>query len=53
MSVLDRSFFIGGMIAFIISLISQKLKVKFRINKGVSTLILSFLAVAAVLALVF
>ena len=44
-------FLIGGMIAFIISPISQKLKVKFRINKGVSTLILSFLAVAAVLAL--
>ena len=44
-------FLIGGIIAFIISPISQKLKVRFRIDKGVSTLILSFLAVAVVLIL--
>lgn len=44
-------FLIGGIIAFIISPISQKLKSKFRINKGVSTLILSFLGVAVVITL--
>lgn len=41
-------FFIGGIIAFIISPISKKLNRKFKIGKGVSTLILSFLAVAIV-----
>ncbi|RDY25969.1 sporulation integral membrane protein YtvI [Romboutsia weinsteinii] len=41
-------FLIGGIIAFIISPISKKLKVKFRIDRGISTLILSFLAVALV-----
>ena len=41
-------FLIGGIIAFIINPISQKLKNKFHIDKGISTLILSFLAVAIV-----
>lgn len=44
-------FLLGGVIAFIISPISQKLKSKFRIDKGVSTLILSFLGVAVVITL--
>lgn len=44
-------FFIGGIIAFIISPVSEKLKNKFNIDKGVSTLILSFLAVALVITL--
>lgn len=45
-------FFIGGIIAFIINPISQKLKNKFRIDKGLSTLILSFIGVAIVITLV-
>lgn len=44
-------FLIGGMIAFVISPISQKLKKKFKINTGISTLILSFLGVAIVIGL--
>ncbi|MGL5329627.1 MAG: sporulation integral membrane protein YtvI [Peptostreptococcaceae bacterium] len=39
-------FFIGLVIALIINPISQKLKNKFNINKGISTLILSFVGVA-------
>ena len=39
-------FFIGLVIALIINPISQKLKDKLHINKGISTLILSFLGVA-------
>ncbi len=41
-------FFLGGIIALMINPISQKLENKFRINKGISTLVLSFLAVAIV-----
>ncbi|RDY23403.1 sporulation integral membrane protein YtvI [Romboutsia maritimum] len=42
-------FLVGGIIAFIINPISQKLKNKFRIDKGVSTLVLSFFGVAIVI----
>lgn len=45
-------FFISGIIALIINPISQKLKNKFRIDKGLSTLILSFIGVAIVITLV-
>lgn len=45
-------FLIGGVIAFLINPISTKLKSKFNINKGISTIILSFLAVVAFIALV-
>lgn len=45
-------FLIGGVIALLINPISTKLKSKFNINKGVSTIILSFLAVMAFIALV-
>ncbi|HBF2208568.1 sporulation integral membrane protein YtvI [Clostridioides difficile] len=41
-------FFLGAIIALMINPISQKLENKFRINKGISTLVLSFLAVAIV-----
>ncbi len=41
-------FFLGGIIALMINPISQKLENKFHINKGISTLVLSFLAVAIV-----
>lgn len=44
-------FFIGGVIAFIINPISQKLKYKFHIDKGFSTLVLSFMAVAIVITI--
>lgn len=44
-------FFIGGLLAFIISPISKKLERKFRINKGISTLFLSLLGVALVIFL--
>lgn len=45
-------FLIGGAIALLINPISTKLKSKFNINKGVSTIILSFLAVMAFIAVV-
>ena len=38
-------FLVGGIIAFLINPISEKLRYKFNINKGVSTLVLSFIAV--------
>lgn len=41
-------FFLGAIIALMINPISQKLENKFHINKGISTLVLSFLAVAIV-----
>lgn len=44
-------FFIGTLIAFMIKPISQKLFNKFKINKGLSTLFLSFLAVGIVITL--
>ncbi|MGL5692834.1 MAG: sporulation integral membrane protein YtvI [Peptostreptococcaceae bacterium] len=44
-------FFIGLVIALIINPISQKLKDKFHINKGISTLILSFVGVAIAIAI--
>ena len=42
-------FFIGGLLAFIINPLSQKLERKFKINKGISTLFLSILGVALVI----
>ncbi|MEG0855770.1 MAG: sporulation integral membrane protein YtvI [Terrisporobacter sp.] len=42
-------FFIGGLLAFIINPLSQKLERKFNINKGISTLFLSFLGVGTVI----
>ena len=44
-------FFIGGLLAFIINPISQKLEKKLKINKGISTLFLSILGVAFVIFL--
>lgn len=44
-------FFLGTLIAFMIKPISQKLYNKFKINKGISTLLLSFIAVALVITL--
>ena len=44
-------FFIGGLLAFIINPISQKLERKYKINKGISTLFLSILGVAFVIFL--
>ena len=44
-------FFIGGLLAFIINPISQKLEKKLNINKGISTLFLSILGVAFVIFL--
>jgi sporulation integral membrane protein YtvI len=44
-------FVIGGVIAFFIKPISKRLKEKYNIDKGISTLILSFLAVIILLAL--
>lgn len=44
-------FFIGGLLAFIINPISQKLERKFKINKGISTLFLSILGVGLVIFL--
>ena len=43
-------FLIGGVIAFIISPISENLKRNFRINKGISTLFLSFIGAAMVIS---
>lgn len=45
---IHSSIFLGAIIALMINPISQKLENKFRINKGISTLVLSFLAVAIV-----
>lgn len=45
-------FLIGGVIALLINPISTKLKSKFNINKGISTIILSFLAVIIFISLV-
>jgi len=45
-------FFIATIIALIINPISQKLKQKFRIDKGLSTLILSVIGVAIVITLI-
>lgn len=45
-------FLIGGLIALLINPIATKLKVRFNINKGISTIILSFLAVITFLAIV-
>lgn len=42
-------FFIGGLLAFIINPLSQKLERKFKINKGISTLFLSILGVTLVI----
>ena len=44
-------FFIGGLLAFIINPISQKLERKLKINKGISTLFLSLLGVSLVILL--
>ncbi|WP_024622321.1 sporulation integral membrane protein YtvI [Metaclostridioides mangenotii] len=44
-------FFLGTLIAFMIKPISQKMFNKFKINKGISTLLLSFIAVALVITL--
>ena len=44
-------FFIGGLLAFIINPISQKLEKKLKINKGISTLFLSILGVGFVIFL--
>ena len=44
-------FFIGGLLAFIINPISQKLEKKLNINKGISTLFLSILGVGFVIFL--
>ncbi|MGL5347257.1 MAG: sporulation integral membrane protein YtvI [Peptostreptococcaceae bacterium] len=44
-------FFIGGAIAILINPISSKLKSKFNINKGISTIVLSFLAVMMFISL--
>ena len=44
-------FFIGGIIAILINPISSKLKSKFNINKGISTIVLSFLAVMMFISL--
>lgn len=43
-------FIIGGIIAILINPISQKLKDKLRIDKGISTIILSFIGVVLVIA---
>lgn len=42
-------FFIGGLLAFIINPISEKLEKKLKINRGISTLFLSILGVAFVI----
>ena len=44
-------FFIAGLLAVIINPISEKLKRKFKINKGISTLFLSLLGVGLVIFL--
>ena len=44
-------FFIAGLLAIIINPISEKLKRKFKINKGISTLFLSLLGVSLVIFL--
>lgn len=44
-------FFIAGLLAIIINPISEKLKRKFKINKGISTLFLSLLGVGIVIFL--
>ncbi len=45
-------FFIGAVIALLINPISNKLKKKFNIDKGVSTIVLSFIAVILFISLV-